>query len=165
MTLKDFVSWTKDKKGEVPVRKDRDYSFPAFTDEAGRVFDRFLQGVNLGFPDLGGDFSPKVDVVETDKEFNISVELPGIDEKDIDVSLTKDSLTIKGEKKEEKEDKHTGYYHRERYYGSFTRTIPMTCEIDADKVKAEFKNGVLSINLPKTQEAQKAVTKITVKAQ
>jgi HSP20 family protein len=103
-------------------------------------------------------------VSETDKEIKVSAELPGMDEKDIDVSLTRDSLTIKGEKKQETEDKGEDYYRMERSYGSFTRSIPLPIEVDTDKVQATFKKGVLEITLPKTARAIQETRKIPVKA-
>jgi HSP20 family protein len=102
-------------------------------------------------------------VSETDKEIKVSAELPGMDDKDIDVSLTRDALTIKGEKKEEKEDKGKDYYKMERSYGSFTRSIPLPVEVDTDKVQATFKKGVLEITLPKTAKAIQETKKIPIK--
>jgi HSP20 family protein len=91
--------------------------------------------------------------------------LPGVEPWDIDISLTKDALTIKGEKKQEKEDKGKDSYRMERSYGSFTLTIPLPAEIDTDKAKAEFKKGVLTISLPETVKAIKETKKIPVKGQ
>jgi HSP20 family protein len=112
-----------------------------------------------------GAFSPKVDVTENEKEFNISAELPGMDDKDIDVSLQNDMLTIRGEKKEEKEDKGKDYYRMERSYGYFSRTIPLPVEVETDKVDAKFKKGVLTITLPKTAKAVAETKKISVKVE
>jgi HSP20 family protein len=94
----------------------------------------------------------------------VSVELPGMNEKDVDISLTDRFLTIRGEKKEEKETKEKDIYRRERSYGSFRRTLEIPTEIDSSKIEASFKNGVLTIQLPKTKEAQAKVTHIPVKA-
>lgn len=147
--------------------KKEDYEpFAFFRDEINRLFDNFFRGFEIEpFERKFAAFSPSIDISETDKELIISAELPGIEEKDIDVSLSKDSLTIKGEKKEEKEDKGKSYYRMERSYGSFSRTIPLPTEIDADKVEAEFKKGVLIIKLPKTPEAIKETKKIQIKAE
>jgi HSP20 family protein len=112
-----------------------------------------------------GSFMPRIDVVDTDKEIRVSAELPGIDEKEIDVSVTREALTIKGEKKEEKEEKGKDYYRSERSYGSFSRTIPLPVEIDIDKISASFKKGVLTIRLPKTTQALDETKKITVTAE
>jgi HSP20 family protein len=87
-----------------------------------------------------------------------------MDEKDIDVSLTRDTLTIKGEKKEEKEEQGKDYYRMERSYGSFTRSVPLPVEVDTDKVQATFKKGVLDITLPKTARAIQETKKVPVKS-
>jgi len=96
-----------------------------------------------------------VDVVETDKEIRVTVELPGLDEKDINVSLARDVLTISGEKKQAKKERRGNYYRAERSYGSFRRSIQLPTQVQADKVDAVFRKGVLSITLPKTEAAQK----------
>ncbi len=152
-------------KRSLPVKREERDIFSLFREEMNRLFDNFFRGFELEpFGGLG-TFRPSVNVVEDDKEIRVSAELPGIDEKDIEVSLSKDSLTIKGEKKEEKEDKGKNYYRMERTYGSFSRTIPLPTEIDADKVKAQFKKGVLTVTLPKTAKAIKETKKIPVKAE
>ncbi len=153
------------KKG-MPFKREEYEPFTFFRDEMNRLFDNFFKGFDIEpFERKFPTFSPSIDISETDKEIIISVELPGIEEKDIDVSLSKDSLTIKGEKKEEKEEKGKSYYRMERSYGSFCRTIPLPAEIDADKVNAEFKKGVLTVKLPKTPEAIKEIKKVQIKAE
>ena len=114
---------------------------------------------------------PAVDVIETDKAYEITAELPGIDEKNIDVKLANGILTIKGEKQDEKEEKNDekeeknkGYYMRERSFGSFERSFELPDSVDPDKIEATFKKGVLTLTLPKSAEAQKAEKKIAVKA-
>ena len=109
-------------------------------------------------------FMPQVDVADAGKEIKVSVELPGLDDEDIEVSLTKETLTIKGEKKEEKEEKGKDYYRSERSFGSFTRTIPLPVEIDAEKAEASFKKGVLTVKLPKTKQVISETKKVPVKA-
>jgi HSP20 family protein len=108
--------------------------------------------------------TPAVDIAETDKGYEITAELPGLDEKNIEVKLANGSLTIKGEKQEEKEEKEKGYYLHERHFGAFERCFRMPEGVDGDKIEATFKKGVLTVTLPKTPEAQKAEKKITVKA-
>ena len=108
--------------------------------------------------------APAVDVSEKEKTYEIAVELPGIDEKDIEVKLSGGVLTIKGEKKEEKEEKRKDYHVSERRYGSFERSFQLPDGVDAEKIDATFKNGVLMVSLPKTAEAQKQEKKIAVKA-
>jgi HSP20 family protein len=108
--------------------------------------------------------TPAVDVTETDKAYEITAELPGMDEKNIDVKLANGVLTIKGEKQDEKEEKQKDYYVRERSYGSFERSFQVPDGVDAEKIEANFRKGVLTLTLPKSAEAQKAEKKITVKA-
>ena len=105
---------------------------------------------------------PNVDVTDTDKEVRVTCELPGIEEKDIDIALSKDAVTIKGIKKQEKEDKGKDYYRMERSYGSLLRKVPLPAEIDDEQVHAEFKKGVLKIVLPKS-ESQKSYKRVEVK--
>jgi HSP20 family protein len=98
---------------------------------------------------------PSVDVYEEKDTVVIKAELPGMRKEDIEVNLTGDTLTIKGEKKEDKEVKEDDYYRRERSYGSFLRTMALPCEVKSEQIKANFKDGVLEIRLPKTEEARK----------
>ena len=107
---------------------------------------------------------PAVDVSETDKAYEITAELPGMDEKNVEVKLANGILAIKGEKQDEKEEKQKDYYMRERSFGSFERTFAVPDGVDADKIEARFKKGVLTVTLPKSAEAQKSEKKIDVKA-
>jgi HSP20 family protein len=106
---------------------------------------------------------PAVDVTESDKAYEISAELPGMDEKDIEVKLCNGGLMIKGEKQASKEEQKTDYYLHERRFGAFERYLAMPEGIDTDKIEAKFKKGVLTVTLPKTEEARKAEKKIPVK--
>jgi len=108
--------------------------------------------------------SPAVDIVEKDNAYQVTAELPGMDEKNIEVKLDNGGLTIKGEKQEEKEEKKKGYHLQERRYGSFERYFTVPKDVDADKIEANFKKGVLTVTLPKKPEAQKPAKKIDVKA-
>ena len=153
------------KKNE-PARRDDDNPFALLRRDMDAVFENFFRGFSMEhFEGRLGTFTPKVDVLESDKEITVSAELPGMDEKEIEVSLTREALTIRGEKKVEKEDKGRDYYRMERSYGSFSRTVPLPEEIDQDKVAAEFKKGVLKVTLPKTAQAVKESKKITVKVE
>lgn len=107
---------------------------------------------------------PAVDITEKDGEFEISAELPGLDEKDIEVKFANGGLTIRGEKKEEKEEKRKGYHLSERRYGSFERFFAVPDGVDVDKISAKFAKGVLTVTLPKTADAQKQEKKIAIKA-
>jgi HSP20 family protein len=99
-------------------------------------------------------WSPSVDVVETNDTVVVKAELPGLEPKDVDISVSGDTLTIKGEKKEEKEEKGKTFYRMERCYGSFCRTVELPTSVEADKAKADYKNGVLEITLPKTEQVK-----------
>jgi HSP20 family protein len=119
------------------------------------------------FPRLGAAgtaLAPAVDVVEKEKEYEISAELPGMDEKNIEIKLSNGTLTIKGEKKEEKEERDKDYYLSERRYGSFLRSFQVPEGVDAAKIEATFAKGVLTVKLPKSAEAQKGEKKIAIKA-
>ena len=108
--------------------------------------------------------TPAMDVAETDKAYEITAELPGMSESDVEVVAANGVLTIKGEKKEEKEEKKKDYYLSERRYGSFERRMQIPEDVEADKIEAAFKKGVLTVTLPKKPEAQKPAKKIEVKA-
>lgn len=107
--------------------------------------------------------APAVNIAESDKAYEISAELPGMDEKSIEVKLVNGGLTIKGEKQEEREEKEKDYHVQERHFGSFERIFQMPADVDTDKIAATFKNGVLTVTLPKIAEAQKPAKKITIK--
>ena len=108
--------------------------------------------------------APAVDIVEKDKLYEITAELPGLDAKSVEVTLRNGNIVLKGEKHEEKEEKSKGYYVKERQYGSFERSFALPDGVDASKVEATFKNGILSVTLPKTAEAQKPEKKVEIKA-
>ena len=107
---------------------------------------------------------PPVDIVEKDNVYEISVELPGMDEKNVEVKYSDGTLTIKGENEEVKEEKKRDYHLSERRYGSFQRSFSVPDSIDADKIEANFKKGVLTLTLPKSAEVQKKEKKIAVTA-
>lgn len=121
--------------------------------EMNRMFNEFYSGFDISPMRLMEEplsrFTPSIDVKENSKEIKVTAELPGIDEKDISVSLEDNFLVLSGERKEEKKEEGEEYYHREMSYGSFRRAIPLDSKIDAEKVEAEFKNGVLNVSLPK----------------
>ena len=127
-----------------------------------RVFENFWDRVgNLDWP--WGSGEAKSDMVETDNAIEVSIELPGMEMKDIEVTVNDDMLTVKGEKRIERQEEKKGYYLSERSYGAIYRTIPLPPGVDGEKVQASFKNGVLTIRLPQTPEAQAKVKRIEVK--
>ena len=150
----------------------------AFRTEMDRLFDRFSGGF-FGMPSmrrlfdveplwrdesLPGMTMPAMDVSEDDKAYKLTAELPGLSEKDVEVTLTGDVVMLKGEKKLEHEEKGKNRYLSERSYGSFQRSFYLPDGVARDKVTAEFKDGVLTVMLPKTAEAQVPTKKVEVKA-
>jgi len=151
-------------------------------DDIDRTFERFFRGwpewprlPRLFEPDMFREMwepmalprfelRPRVDVSENEKAYEISAELPGIDEKDVNVTLSDDMLTIKGEKKSEREEKKKDYHRLERRFGSFQRTFPLPDDVDVDKIGASFKKGVLSVTLPKLPVGKSKRRKIEIEA-
>jgi len=170
------------KKAAVPApaRQPTPEPWQSFRSEMDNLFDRFSS--SFGLPSLHRMFgmeprlmeprlttsftfsTPVVDVTEDDTAYKIAAELPGIDEKDIDVSITGDTLVLKGEKSQRKEEKEQNYYLSERSYGSFQRSFALPRDVERDKIAAEFSKGVLTLTLPKSAEAQKQNKKIEIKA-
>ena len=176
MDIKKLAPWNwfkKEQEGNtLPIRRQdtkTQYAdpFTQIRQEIDKVFDSAFKG--LGFPSigLGRELSPMaqtdwlkptLDIGASDKEYTISVELPGVDENEIQVELVNDTLKIKGEKKQEKEEKERNYYRMERSYGSFQRTLSLPEDADQDDIKAVYKNGVMNIKI-----SRKAASKIEAK--
>jgi HSP20 family protein len=150
------------------TQSEDDQPFYSLQKEMNNLFDDFFRGFDIaprGFYTSGlGNFTPSVDVKENEKEFIVLAELPGVEEKEIEVTLTNDHVTIKGEKREEKEEKGKNYYYMERSYGSFNRVIPLSAETQSDQAEASFKNGVLNITIPKSQTAKTTGIKVPIKS-
>ena len=150
-------------------------SWHAFRQEMDRLFDRFSGGFEsvslqpfthmqrLWSPGLTGFASLAVDVAESDKAYTITAELPGVSEKDVEVSVGDDMLVIKGEKHQEKEEKDKNHYVSERSYGAFQRMFSLPRGADSSKIEARFQNGVLTVSVPKTAQKQEP-RKVEVKA-
>jgi HSP20 family protein len=159
MPITDMIPW---RRREMTRRGERDLT--TFEREMDRLFEDFFRGRNLApFGESWGTFSPSVDVVESENEIKVSAELPGMSDEDIDVSLDRGMLTIRGEKTEEQKEERENYYRAERTYGSFQRSIPLPTAVKEDQVEAVFQNGVLTITLPKA-EVTEGQHKIQVKA-
>ncbi|HMW05783.1 MAG TPA: Hsp20/alpha crystallin family protein [Leptospiraceae bacterium] len=151
MAIKDLLPARWRKNNDLEARNSNLVdSFTSLQREMNRVFDSFFD--NWDFPKVSSSFSPTLDISENEKEYKISVELPGMEEKDIEVHSTEDSLTISGTKKNEMEEKKDHYHYFERSYGSFKRTIPLGENVDSSKISASFKKGVLHITVPKNKE-------------
>lgn len=165
-----------EKKGAAPAAISRS-PFESLRREIDRVFESFGQGawrlpfgrpafdLELSWPHEGAwNIAPAVDVAEKANEYEITAELPGLDDKNLEIKIANGTLTIKGEKKEEKEEREKDYYVSERRYGSFTRSFQVPDGVDQDKIEASFAKGVLTVKLPKSEEAKKSEKTIAVKA-
>ena len=165
MAIRDLVPWGRERG--VSASRDREDPFSSLHREMNRMFDDFAQSLDLA-PWTGWEaegFHPRMDVSETDNEVVVTAEMPGLEEKDFELNLTGDLLTLKGEKRHEHEEKEKGAVHRiERGYGSFQRTIQLPCEVEAEKASADYRNGVLTVTLPKAPSAKREVHRIDVKA-
>ena len=138
-------------------------SFADLHREVDRVFRDFGRGAwPAVFSGGNGEVVPQIDISETDDAFEVTAELPGVDEKDIDVSLSDNILTIKGEKKSEREEKEDDYHLTERSFGRFQRSFKTPDTVDEEKVQANLKDGVLHVTLPKRPDAVKAEKKIPI---
>jgi HSP20 family protein len=134
----------------------------ALKKELDQLFDRVWEGDLPDWPSFG-EWSPKLDVTDTKDALVVKAEVPGIDPKEIEVTLQEQILSIKGEKKEEKEEKDERRYRAERSYGAFARAVRLPIAVEAGKVTAAFKNGVLTVTLPKGPAAKGAT--IPIKAE
>lgn len=134
-----------------------------------REMDNWFNDIfrNFSFPSMSsnnvGNFNPKVDIVENEKEYQFMVEVPGISENDIKLDLSSNVLTIRGEKKQENKNEDKNYRHIERYYGSFERSFSLPEDSDLNNIDASFKNGILSIIVPKSPELKASSRKINIK--
>ena len=138
------------------------FEFDRLRREMDRVWDSFFEGRPSRRTREEGEWLPSIDVSETKSDLVVKAELPGMEAKDIEISLNEGLLTIKGDKKQEREEKEEGYHLIERSYGSFTRSIRLPKDVQSDKINASYKNGVLKVILPKSEEAEKKEIKIKV---
>ena len=166
MNVRDLIPWGRTSNQAPTVYRDAEQNpFLALHRGVNRLFDDVFRSFDAPLPSFGGLASwstgwPNVEFSETDKEFRVTAEVPGLVEKDIEVLLEDGVLTLRGEKRSETEDKDRQF--SERFYGRFERRIPLGTEIEEDKVAAEFKNGVLTVTLPKTARAQAKARRIAI---
>ncbi|RLC23148.1 MAG: hypothetical protein DRH56_07935 [Deltaproteobacteria bacterium] len=177
----------KKKKRALPVRAESfsgfhpetlEQSFYEWRKAVDRLFDEWFR--DFGWPTAGwrprslfmpdipvpgvpAAGLPRADVDETEEEIRITAELPGVDKDDLEVSISDDRVIISGEKKDETEDRGRGYHRVERYYGAFHRQLPLPAEVDREKAEAVFKDGVLTLRLPKTPAAREKIRKIEIR--
>ena len=170
MNMRDLIPWSRGSSNQVQqsasqvpsVFRNDESPFLALHREMNRLFDDAFRSFDT--PALFGRMPswPSVEVSDTDNEVRVTAELPGLDENDVEVLLEDGGLTIRGEKKAEFEDKARQF--SERFYGRFERRIPLGFQAEQDKVNAAFKNGVLTVTVPKTAEALKHTKRIPINA-
>lgn len=168
MSVRDLIPWSRGNGNQVPsVFRDGDRD-PVLSlhREMNRLFEDVFRGFGSGLPSLSGASAfgggwPSVEITDGEKEIKVTAEVPGLEEKDIEVLLDDGVLTLKGEKRSETEDKDRQF--SERFYGRFERRIPLGTEVKEDMVDARFRNGVLTVTLPKSEKAQSQVRRITIK--
>lgn len=162
--LKAMVPWRS--KSQVPAtREDLRDPFHAFRREVDRMFDDFFNGLGDRAMAPFGAWSgvtPTMDLDETDKEIIVTAELPGLDDKDFEVTVSGDVLTLKGEKRAEREEKNGDAHYMERRYGSFSRSVRLPFEVKDEKVDARYNKGVLTVRIPKPADLQRPARRIKV---
>ncbi len=176
-TAKKMPVTREEPESKSPVALEPWHHFDSLRRQVDHLFDEFTRSpLHLPFGrrmfdvepfwrrELSLRGMPAVDIAEKDKSFEITAELPGMDEKNIEIKLSNGNLVIKGEKKEETEEKKKDYYLSERHYGAFERIFNLPKGVDADKIEASFSKGVLTVSLPKKPEAIKPEKSIPVKA-
>ena len=165
LSMRSLMPWSGHR--ETPHgKRDVMHPFDLLHRDVERVFEDFWRDFDLGMYGRMdrpfGSMMPKMDLMEDEDKFRMTFELPGLDDKDVEVELKDNVLTVKGEKKVEKEEKEETYSYSERSFGSFYRSIPLTGEVLPDKIEANFEKGVLMIVLPKSPEAKVKSRKIPV---
>ncbi|TPK07034.1 Hsp20/alpha crystallin family protein [Mesorhizobium sp. B2-5-9] len=169
MNVRDLIPWNRGNGNQVPTvfRDSERDPFLSLHREVNRLFDDVFRGFGSKHPSFNtpSAFSggwPSVEISDSEKEIKVIAEIPGLEEKDIEVLLDDGVLTLKGEKHSETEDKDRQF--SERFYGHFERRIPLGYEVKDDKVDARFSNGVLTVTLPKSERAQSQVKRIAIKS-
>ncbi|MGX8008270.1 Hsp20/alpha crystallin family protein [Mesorhizobium sp. ORM8.1] len=166
MAMRDLIPWAREGNKVPGLYRDGDRDpFVALHREMNRLFDDAFRDFGSRMPSFGDYFGgragwPSVEISDTDSEVRITAEMPGMEEKDVELMLDDGVLTLRGEKKSQSEDKDRQF--SEHFYGRFERRIPLGTEIEEDKVRADFHNGVLTVTLPKTQRAQAKARRIPV---
>jgi len=164
MMFRDLIPWGR-TRSSVPTMPHRDEANPFLTlhREMNRLFDDALRGFEGGLPPaFGVPAWPSLEVNATDRELRVTAELPGLNEKDVEILVDKDALTIRGEKRAETQDPERHF--SERYYGRFERVVPLPFVVEEGKAEASFENGVLTVTLPRSEIAEEPRKRIAIKA-
>ncbi|MBZ9884374.1 Hsp20/alpha crystallin family protein [Mesorhizobium sp. CA10] len=169
MSVRDLIPWGRSNGNQLPsiFRDSERDPFLSLHREVNRLFDDVFRGFDSRLPSFGGVSAlgagwPSVEISNGEKEIKVMAEVPGLEQRDIEVLLDDGVLTLRGEKRSETEDKDRQF--SERYYGRFERRIPVGYEVKEDEVDARFKNGVLTVTLPKSEKAQSQVKRIDIKS-
>jgi HSP20 family protein len=169
MSVRDLIPWGRENGNRTPtnLREGNRDPFLSLHREVNRLFDDVFRGFDSRLPSVGrfssfGENWPRIEISDVDKEIRVTAEVPGLEENDIEVLLDDSVLTLKGEKRSETEDKDRQF--SERFYGRFERRVPIGYEVEEDMVDARFKNGVLTVTLPKTAKAQSQAKRIQIKS-
>ncbi|MBM0106994.1 Hsp20/alpha crystallin family protein [Steroidobacter sp. S1-65] len=168
MSVRDLIPWRRGNDQTPAMFRDDDRNpFLSLHREMNRLFDDAFRGFDTRWPSFGSAFAsersgwPSLEIAETDEEWKVCAEIPGMEEKDIELLMDDGSLTLRGEKRSEIEDKEKQF--SERYYGRFERRIPLAPDVQADRAEARFKNGVLTITIPKSPNSKPRVKRIPIK--
>lgn len=166
MRVTDLIPWSRTGR-EASAGRNGDDRFGALQLDINRAFEDFWRRFDvmaLGrSPDVAGIGAPPVDVRETNEGVEVKVELPGMEDGDVDVSIAEGALTIRGEKKAERQEEDRGFSLRERVFGRVERVIPLPDGLNLDAARANFRNGVLTITIPRAAQAQPSAKRISVK--
>ena len=158
MSITNLLPWKREKKAEVAERETAD-PLSTLQRDMNQWFDDFFSRdfglAPLWSEETWSDFVPTVDVVESDNEITVTADLPGMEEKDIELQVEGNALLIRGEREEHTEEKDRNVYRSERRYGSFRRSVTLPTEVDSEKAEAVYKNGVLTVKLPKVATAKR----------
>ena len=158
MNMRSLIPWARESAAPAPREFDEQSPFLALHRQVNRLFDDFFRDFDTPFSRGWSSGWPSLEVSEGEKEVKVVAELPGLDEKDIDVTLRDGVLTLRGEKKQESH----GAAYSERWHGQFARSVRLGPDVDPDRVKASFDKGVLTIQLEKRPEAQSQVKRIAI---
>ncbi len=182
MDFKKLAPWNwfkteeEESEGIIPIRRGASqlsrpnqqsagHPLKELHQEMNRLFDDMLHGFAPFFPTpltAATLIKPQVDIRATEKEYTVSAEIPGVDEKDIAIEVNESTLIIRGEKRQDKEEKETNYYRIERSFGSFQRVLSLPKDGDTDAIRAHFKNGVLTITIPRKAQEKSSVRRIEI---